>query len=124
MCHVSTVATAKSEFTDGVVKLISGKLPIGCQVDFDSIVLTTKFPISVKATKRGKNVRIPHGVIVPKKNVDFNGNEIINETLVQNGVLSARFIDLIKRKGRCSNQHHRFMYKIRKGNIKGDEIAA
>ena len=32
------------------------------------------------------------------------------------------FVDLIKRKGRCSNQHHRFMYKIRKGNIKGDEI--
>ena len=67
MSHASIVIMAKLEFTDGVVKLISGKLLTGCQVDFDSIILTTKFPISVKATKGGKNVRIPHGLSFQRK---------------------------------------------------------
>ena len=104
--------------------MLSGKLLEECQVDFDSIILTTKYPISIKATKKGKSVRIPHGVLVPLKNVDFQGNSILNDTLILNGVLSARFVDCMNRKTRGSKQHHRFAYKIRKGNIIGDTLAA
>ena len=51
-------------------------------MDFDSIVLCSKFPLPVKAMKKGLCVRIKSAIVTPKKNVNIDGIEIYNNKKV------------------------------------------
>jgi len=96
--------------------LICGKLPFGYSLSFDAIILTTKFPIPVKAVKNGRTVRIPLGVVIPQKNTTFESEDITTNTLVERGRLAAQKITELP-KARGSHQHHRFSYRINNGEI-------
>jgi len=96
--------------------LICGQLPFNSKLSFDSIVLSTKFPISVKEIKRGSLVRVPIGVVTPQKRTTFEGEEISNNTLIKGAHLKAKMISNAT-KARGSNNHHKFSYKIKRGEI-------
>jgi hypothetical protein len=96
--------------------LICGKLPFGYSLSFDAIILTTKFPIPVKAVKNGRTVRIPLGVVIPKKNTTFDDQSLTTNTLVERVRLAAQKITELP-KARGSHQHHRFSYRINNGEI-------
>ena len=96
--------------------MICGKLPFGYSLSFDAIILTTKFPIPVKAVKNGRTVRIPLGVVIPKKNTTFDDQSLTTNTLVKRVRLAAKKITELP-KARGSHQHHRFSYRINNGEI-------
>ena len=96
--------------------MICGKLPFGYSLSFDAIILTTKFPIPVKAVKNGRTVRIPLGVVIPKKNTTFDDQSLTTNTLVERVRLAAQKITELP-KARGSHQHHRFSYRINNGEI-------
>ena len=96
--------------------MICGKLPFGYSLLFDAIILTTKFPIPVKAVKNGRTVRIPLGVVIPKKNTTFDDQSLTTNTLVERVRLAAQKITELP-KARGSHQHHRFSYRINNGEI-------
>ena len=96
--------------------MICGKLPFDSKLSFDSIVLSTKFPISIKEIKRGSLVRVPIGVVTPQKRTTFEGEEISTNTMVKGAHLKAKMISTAT-KARGSNNHHKFSYKIKKGEI-------
>ena len=96
--------------------MICGKLPRGHSLNFDAIILTSKFPISVRAVKCGRTVRIPLGVVIPKKNTTFDNQNLTTNTLVESGKLAAQKITELP-KARGSHQHHRFSYRINNGEI-------
>ena len=96
--------------------MICGKLPFGYSLSFDAIILTTKFPIPVKAVKNGRTVRIPLGVVIPQKNTTFDDQSLTTNTLVERVRLAAQKITELP-KARGSHQHHRFSYRINTGEI-------
>ena len=96
--------------------MICGKLPFGYSLSFDAIILTTKFPIPVKAVKNGRTVRISLGVVIPKKNTTFDDQSLTTNTLVERVRLAAQKITELP-KARGSHQHHRFSYRINNGEI-------
>ena len=99
--------------------MICGHLPQNYQMDFDSIILCSKHPLSVKAIKKGLDVRIKSAIITPQKNAMINGIEIHNNKKVEGATLNAKMISSsIKRRG--SNNHHKFSYKIYTGEIISD----
>ena len=96
--------------------MICGQLPFNSKLRFDSIVLSTKFPISIKEIKRGSLVRIPIGVVTPQKKTTFEGDVISSNTMVKGAHLKAKMISQpIKARG--SNNHHKFSYKVKRGEI-------
>ena len=96
--------------------MFCSQLPPACRLRFDSIVISTKFPISIQQVKRGKPVRVPIGVVTPQKNMTFEGNEISSNTMVKGAHLKAKMISKpIKARG--SGNHHKFSYKVKKGEI-------
>ena len=96
--------------------MICGKLPFNSKLSFDSIVLSTKFPISIKEIKKGSLVRIPIGIVTPQKKTTFEGDEIFTNTMVRGAHLKAKMISS-STKARGSNNHHKFSYKIKRGEI-------
>ena len=96
--------------------MICGQLPLNSKLCFDSIVLSTKFPISVKEIKKGSLVRIPIGIVTPQKKTTFEGDEISKNTMVKGAHLKAKIISNAT-KARGSNNHHKFSYKIKRGEI-------
>ena len=96
--------------------MIYGQLPFNSKLSFDSIVLSTKFPISIKEIKKGSLVRIPIGVVTPQKRTTFDGDVISKNTLVKGAHLKAKMISAAT-KARGSNNHHKFSYKIKRGEI-------
>ena len=98
--------------------MICSQLPPACSLCFDSIVISTKFPISVQQIKMGKPVTVPIGVVTPQKNVKFEGDEISTNTLVKSARLQAKTISKAA-KVRGSKTHHKFCYRITKGVITG-----
>ena len=96
--------------------MICSQLPPACRLRFDSIVISTKFPISIQQVKKGKLVRIPIGVVTPQKNMTFEGDEISSNTMVKGAHLKAKMISKpIKARG--SGNHNKFSYKVKKGEI-------
>ena len=96
--------------------MICGKLPKGYSLNFDAIILTSKFPISVRAVKCGRTVRISQGVVIPQKNTTFESEDITTNTMVERARLAAcKITELPKARG--SHQHHRFSYRINNGEI-------
>ena len=96
--------------------MICGQLPFNSKLSFDSIVLSTKFPISIKEIKKGSLVRVPIGVVTPQKRTTFEGEKISTNTMVKGAHLKAKMISTAT-KARGSNNHHKFSYKIKKGEI-------
>ena len=96
--------------------MICGQLPLDSRLSFDSIVLSTKFPISIKEIKKGSLVRIPIGVVTPQKKTTFEGDEISTNTMVKGAHLKAKMISQAT-KARGSNNHHKFSYKVKRGEI-------
>tara|TARA_Y100000591_G_C21722214_1_gene639378 strand:- start:122 stop:433 length:312 start_codon:yes stop_codon:yes gene_type:complete len=96
--------------------LICGQLPLNSKLCFDSIVLSTKFPISIKEIKRGSLVKVPIGVVTPQKKTTFEGEELSGNTLVKKAYLRAKMISA-STKARGSKNHHKFSYKIKRGEI-------
>ena len=96
--------------------MICGKLPKGYSLNFDAIILTSKFPISVRAVKCGRTVRISQGVVIPQKNTTFESEDITTNTLVERGRLAAQKITEVP-KARGTHQHHRFSYRINTGEM-------
>ena len=96
--------------------MICGHLPQEYHMQFDSIILCAKYPLPIKAIKKGLSVRVKSAVITPNKNVIIDDVEINNNKKVEEVTLSARMISSsTKRRG--SNNHHKFSYKIKAGEI-------
>ncbi len=72
--------------------MICGQLPSNSKLSFDSIVMYTKFPISIKDIKKGLAVRVPLGVVTPQKNTSFDGDVLENDTLVRQVHQNAKMI--------------------------------
>ena len=100
--------------------MICGQLPFNSKLSFDSIVMYTKFPISIKDIKKGLAVRVPLGVVTPQKNTSFDGDVLENDTLVRQVHLNAKMITQ-KRKVRGSRNHHKFTYIVKRGEIVSKE---
>ena len=99
--------------------MICGRLPQNYHMGFDSIILCSKHPLSVKAIKKGLDIRIKSAIITPQKNAMIDGIEIHNNKKVEKFTLNAKMISSsIKRRG--SNNHHKFSYKIYTGKIISD----
>ena len=99
--------------------MICGHLPRDYRMNFDSIILCSKLPLSIKAIKKGLKVRVKSAIITPQKNAIIDGIEICNNKKVEEVSLRARMISSsTKRRG--SNNHHKFSYKINAGEIISD----
>lgn len=96
--------------------MICGHLPQSYRMDFDSIVLCSKFPLPVKAMKKGLCVRIKSAIVTPKKNVNIDGIEIYNNKKVEEVLLKAEMISSPTRR-RGSKNHHKFSYIVKKGFV-------
>ena len=99
--------------------MICGHLPQIYRMSFDSIILCSKHPLSVKTIKKGMNVKVRSAIITPQKNTVIDGIEIWNNKKVEEVSLRARMISSsTKRRG--SHNHHKFSYKVNAGEIISD----
>jgi hypothetical protein len=96
--------------------VICGQLPIDSKLSFGSIVMYTKFPISIKDIKKGLSVRVPIGLVTPQKNTIFEGDSIEDDTLVKQVHLNAKMISQ-KKRTRGSRTHHKFTYVVKNGEL-------
>ena len=100
--------------------MICGQLPLDSKLSFDSIVMYTKFPISIKDVKKGLSVRVPIGLVTPQKNTTFEGDLIEDNTLVKQVHLNAKMISQ-KKRARGSRTHHKFTYAVKNGELVSNE---
>lgn len=98
--------------------MISSKVPKTCNLDFKSIIILTKKPISPVCSGAKEMQTYFSGVLIPVKKVSFEGETISCNVMVERGSITARLIRKIRGKVRGSNQHHRFAYRATRGIAK------
>ena len=98
-----------------MIAIINYRLPQGCTVSFDSIVLYTRKPLPVTELNAGNKAKIQIGYAFPKKNLLIEDTIISNNLQIKNCKLKASQVQKIRTKIRGSQKHHKFAYKIKGG---------
>ena len=98
--------------------MISYRIPPGCRVVFDSIILYTRKRLPVDELKAGNVVRIQIASAYPQKNLFFRNTEICKNIQVKNCKLTVAQVKKIRNKIRGSKNHHKFAYKLKGGEIR------
>ena len=98
--------------------VISYRIPPGCRVIFDSIILYTRKPLPVEELNAGNVARIQIASAYPQKNLFFGNTEIYKNIQVKNCRLTASRVEKIRYKIRGSKNHHKFAYKLKGGEIR------
>ncbi len=99
--------------------VINYRIPSGCRVVFDSIIVYTRKPLPVDEINAGNIARIKLAAAYPQKNMFFGNTEIYNNIQLKNCKLTASRVEKIRNKIRGSKNHHKFAYKLKRGEIQG-----
>ena len=97
--------------------VISYRIPPGCRVIFDSIILYTRKPLPVEELNAGNFARIQIAAAYPQKNLFFGNTEICKPIQVKDCKMKASKVEKVRNKIRGSKNHHKFAYKLKGGEI-------
>ena len=97
--------------------VISYRIPSGCSVIFDSIILYTRKPLPVEKLNAGNVARIQIASAYPQKNLFFGNTEICKPIQVIDCKMKASKVEKVRNKIRGSKNHHKFAYKLKGGEI-------
>ena len=98
--------------------MINYRIPSGCKLSFDSIILYTRKPLPTTDLKLGNIARVQLASAYPQKNLFFGKTEICNNIQVKNCKLKVSVVEKIRKKIRGSKNHHKFAYKLKGGEIR------
>lgn len=98
--------------------VINYRIPSGCSVVFDSIILYTRKRLPMDEINSGNVARVKLAAACPRKNMFFGDTEICNNIQVKDCKLTAAQVEKVRNKIRGSKNHHKFAYKLKGGEIR------